>query len=186
VLKKLMDFCERKSMPGTETVDKEAISFKTNLGIHSISKVLVKVTELCSFTCYAVKHGDREVTAVGTGSYDEQAQTVKINGMYPVLDASGGGASVTITARGHQRLQRTLDYWKEEDEVAIIHSHPSFSSMKSDTDDQHAIRMACLLFGGVVVMIIIDPFSEEGIDVSAYAIEPETKAVQEIPFELVP
>jgi proteasome lid subunit RPN8/RPN11 len=146
----------------------------------------VKVGEFSGFLSYAVKYGNQEVTAIGTGSYFKQNQIVKVNGIYPILDASGGGASVTITASGHNRLHRTLRHWNEDDEVAILHSHPHFSSFKSQTDDQHAIRMACLLFGGVAVMIIVDPFSHGGVDVSAYAIQPDSKVARMIPFQLVP
>jgi len=169
-----------------ETPEDEAIEFKTDLNIQTISRVLVKAAEFCGFLCHSVKYGNREVTAIGTGTYDKRNQTVKINGVFPILDASGGRASVTINAQSHHQLHRTLEHWKEEDEVAIFHSHPHFSSFKSQTDDQRAIRMACLLFGGIVAMIIVDPFSNGGIDVSAYAIDPETKAVRRIPFQLVP
>jgi hypothetical protein len=43
-----------------------------------------------------------------------------------------------------------------------------------------------MLFGGVAVMIIIDPFSNVGVDTSAYTINPETKIVCKTPFQLVP
>ena len=174
---------ESTSQP--EALSEEAIQFKAGLDIKPVSRVSVRVGEFSNFLCHAVKYGNREVTAAGTGVYDEETKAVKVTSIYPIFDASGSGASVTITARNHERLQRALDYWKEDDEVAIFHSHPHFSSFKSETDDQRAIRMACLLFGGVVAMIIVDPFSDMGVDISAYALDPETKIVHEIPFQLV-
>lgn len=186
-MKDLLHFWKKddQQIDKSETSE-EAIVFKTPLGILPISKASIKITELCEFLSYSVKYGNQEVAAIGTGTYDKQTQIVKINGMYPILDASGGGASVTITARSHQHLHRTLRHWNEESEVAIIHSHPHFSSFKSQTDDQRAIRMACLLFGGVAIMIIVDPFSNQGVDISAYTIDPETKIVGKVQLELVP
>jgi len=183
-----LQFWKRRTHPALrpETPKEEAIEFKTDLGIQPVSKVLLKTTEFCEFLCHGVKYGNREVTAIGTGVYNKQTQTVKINSIYPVMDASGCGASVTITARSHHHLHRTLEHWNEEDELAIFHSHPHFSSFKSHTDDQRAMRMACMLFGGVAVMIIIDPFSNVGVDTSAYTIDPQTKIVCKTPFQLVP
>lgn len=183
----LLRFRIRREKPSSEqAISEDPIEFKTDFGIQPISKALVKTTEFCEFLTLSVRYGSREVTAVGTGTYDRQMQTVKVNGIYPVLDASGSAAHVTISARNHVNLCQALRHWNEEDELAIFHSHPHFSSFKSQTDDQRVIRMACLLFGGVAVMVIVDPFSRGGVDISAYAIDPETKIVNKIPLELVP
>jgi proteasome lid subunit RPN8/RPN11 len=173
---------ERQPDKGSEA----QIVFKTPSKIKPISAVRVKVDEFNVFVSQAVKYGDREIIAVGCGDYSEKDKVVTIDSIYTVVDGSGSSAHVRLTAEAQSRLDRALKHWEEKPKHAIIHSHPGLSSFKSNTDDQHGMRMASLLFQGEAVMIIVDPFSSRGIDVSAYAIEPETKDVVKIQFKLVP
>jgi len=86
----------------------------------------------------------------------------------------------------HDELDKALEHWHADEEIAVFHTHPGFSSFKSGVDDGRGIRMATILFGGKAVMVIVDPCSSKGIDISAYSIDPETKRVKRIPFRLVP
>jgi hypothetical protein len=162
----------------------QEISFTTEIGPKKITLAEVKASEFSLFLNFAVKYGDREVMAVGTGEYLEKQEKVVVTSIYPVV--IGSAASVTLSSGLHTMLDRTLDKWNEKDELMIIHTHPGFSSSKSQIDDAYAIRVACLMFDGKAVMLIVDPFSSSGIEISAYAINPETKDVGKIEFRLVP
>jgi len=160
------------------------ITFTTDIGPKRIKALEVKVGEFASFLNFAVKYCDREVMAIGTGEFHQEEALVRITSLYPVKAGSAG--SVVLFGHEQRELDRLLDRWNESDEMLIIHSHPGFTSRKSSIDDGRGIRMASLLFGGKAVMAIVDPFSGSGVDISAYAINPETKEVERINFGLVP
>lgn len=177
---------ELEKMAEETPKEEKPIVFKTSFELKRIEDIEVKVSEFCNFINMAVKYGDREIIAIGTGVYDEKAERVKVESIYPVQEGSGSRSSVSLGADMHKLLDQTLEHWKEKPECAVFHTHPGFSTFKSGTDDGRGIRMASLFFGGVAVMVIVDPFSRDGIDVSAYAIDPGTKHVNRIPFKLVP
>ncbi len=158
--------------------------------IKPIEKVEIKASEAAEIISMAVKFAKREITAVGLGYYSEEEKKVAITSIYPVLNAPANRAMVNLDCKTHLELVEILDYWKDywkdEGEIAVIHSHPGFSCRYSSIDEEHCIRMATLLLGGKAVMIIIDPLSSQGIEIAAYALDPSTKNVKQIPFKLVP
>jgi len=162
------------------------IVFETPIGPKPIQLAEVKVGEFCNFLDLAVKYGDRELIAIGTGNYSEKERKVKVESIYPVMDADSSSAFVRLTSKTHRKLGATFDRWNEKEEVMVLHTHPRFSTHKSGIDDAHGIRMASILFDGKAVMVIVNPFSQLGIDVSAYAINPVMKNVERIALRLVP
>jgi len=152
-----------------------------------INSVEIKANELFGFIELAIKYAAREIIGIGIGIYDGENKNAKITSIYPVLDAPGNKSRVVLDFATHERLDETLNFWRNDgEEIAVLHSHPGFGCFSSAIDEAHGIRMAALLFGGIAVMIIVDPLHNEGIKIAAYSIDPATKAVRQIPFRLVP
>jgi len=153
-----------------------------------IVSVEIKAHPLFEFTGLAIKFATREIIGIGVGTYDSENKKVKIMNIYTALDAPSGRAYVNLSTTTHQKLDDALRHWNWNDgeKLAVFHSHPGFGCEKSSIDDEHGSRMAALLFGGKAVMVIVDPFHEEGIKIAAYAIDPHTKLTKKIPFRVVP
>ncbi|MEM2741984.1 MAG: hypothetical protein QXD95_07545, partial [Nitrososphaeria archaeon] len=173
-LKKTKQVNRQIMMSSTQTRRK----FKPIELLKPINSVEIKANELFSFIELAIKYATREIIGVGIGIYDSENKSAKITSIYAVLDAPGNKSRVMLDVATHQRLDETLNFWRNGEEIAVLHSHPGFGCLSSAIDEAHGIRMAALLFGGIAVMIIVDPLHIEGIKIAAFSLDPANKAVR--------